>query len=94
MKEVEIDGVIYILEKNYKDAFDISVIEERYTDYFKTFDYVFGDFSYDKLRLKGFYDDKSKNARKINKISGLDNYIRDYCSYECRYFLLKKKKSA
>lgn len=92
MEKIELDGQVYTLEKNYKDAFDISIVKEKYTDYFKPFDYIFGDFSYDKLRLKGFYEEKSKNARKINKISGLDSYIKDYCSYECRYFLLKKKK--
>lgn len=94
MKEIKINGIVYELEKNYKDAFEISIVTEKYTDYFKVFDYVFGDFSYDKLRLKGFYDDRNKNAKKINKISGLDNYIKNYCSYECRYFLLKKKKVA
>ena len=94
MKEIKINGIVYELEKNYKDAFEISIVTEKYTDYFKVFDYVFGDFSYDKLRLKGFYDDRNKNAKKINKISGLDNDIKNYCSYECRYFLLKKKKVA
>lgn len=92
MVNIEIDGNCYEVIKNYKDAFSLEEFQNKYTEYFRNFDYIFGDFSYDKLRLKGYYEDNGKQAKKINKISGLSNYIKDYCSYECRYFLLKKKK--
>lgn len=82
----------YELIKNYKDAFDLSLIEEKYTDYFDSFDYIFCDFSYDKIRIKGFYEYNSKLATEINDIKIIENYIKNYCSYECRYFLLKKLK--
>ena len=58
---------------------------------FDDFDYVLGDYAYSKLRLKGFYDSENKKASKINDISGLDDYIKDYCAYDCGYFLLKKE---
>lgn len=92
MKTIEVNETVYELEKNYKKAFELEIFLSRFTDYFQDFDYIFGDFSYDKLRLKGFYDDSNKNAKSLNKISTLDEYIKNYCSYECRYFLLKKKK--
>ena len=92
MKNILINNKEYLLEKNYKDAFDLSVVKEMCTDYFDNYDYIFGDYSYDKLRLKGFYNSNNKSVRKINDIKGLDSYIKDYCSYECRYFLLKKVK--
>lgn len=82
----------YELIKNYKNGFDATLLADKYTDYFENFDYIFGDFSYDKLRLKGFCDSKNSMVRDINNIELLENYISNYCSYECRYFLLKKLK--
>lgn len=93
MKKVEINGFTYNLEKNYKEAFDEDSFKELCTEYFNDFDYIFGDYSYDKLRLKGFYEENSKNVKKINNIKTLDDYIKNYCSFECRYFLLHKEKS-
>lgn len=94
MKKVKIGNVSYTLEKNYKDAFIEDDFKELCTDYFNDFDYIFGDYSYDKLRLKGFYEEKNKNVKEINNIRSLDNYIKNYCSFECRYFLLHKEKNS
>lgn len=81
----------YELERNYKDGFQEEAFLERYTDYFQEFDYIFGDYSYDRLRLKGFYHSGNPNCRQINDIRYLEKYIQNYCAFECRYFLLKKK---
>ncbi len=92
MKKIEINNINYILEKDYKDAFDYDDVSNLCTDYFSEFDYIFGDYSYSKLRLKGFYESNNKKAKSINDIKILDDYINNYCSYECRYFLLHKEK--
>lgn len=91
MKKVIINNKNYEVEKDYKDAFDLDEVTELCTDYFDEFDYIFGDYSYSKLRLKGFYDSKNKKAKSINDISGLEDYIKNYCSYDCKYFLLRKE---
>jgi len=83
----------YELIKEYKDAFNLEEVASLATEYFKGFDYILGDYAYNKLRLKGFYDDNNKKATEINKYSYIDEYINKYCAYECRYFILKKKKS-
>lgn len=83
----------YELVKEYKDAFNISDVEVLFTEYFDDFDYILGDYSYNKLRLKGFYCNDSKNARDINRYDYIDEYIKKYCAYECRYFILKKLKN-
>lgn len=88
--EIELGNYTYLVEKNYKDGFDADLVIDKYTDYFEPFDYIFGDFSYDKLRLKGFYKHSNPNATEINDIDGLNNYIKNHCAYECRYFLLEK----
>lgn len=80
----------YSLEKNYRDGYEEEAFLEKVTDYFEEFDYIFGDWAYGKLRLKGFNDSKNKNFNEINDIKKLDEYIENNCAYGCKYFLLKK----
>ena len=88
MKTIKINDKEYSLEKNYKDGFDLTEVTNKITEYFDEYDYIFGDWSYGKLRLKGFKE--GKKANNINNIKDLDNYIKNYCSYECKYLLLKR----
>lgn len=82
----------YELIKEYKDAFDVEEVNGLFTDYFYDYDYILGDYAYNKLRLKGFYDDHNKKAKDINKFSYIDEYVKNYCAYDCRYFILKRIK--
>ncbi len=95
MKIIKYKDKEYELVKNYKDGFNQEDFDNlvKETDYFDEYDYIFGDYSYSKLRLKGFYESNNKKVKDINDIKILDKYIKDYCSYECRYFLLKKNKN-
>ena len=90
MKKVQINTQEYEIVKNKDDCFSLEEVLEKVTDYFDTYDYIFGDYAYDKLRLKGFNDSTSQNVRDINNIKNLDSYIEKYCAYGARYFLLKK----
>lgn len=87
-----LDNNEYELIENYKDGFDLDALKEKYTDYFENYDYIFGDWSYGKLRLKGFCDKINKNCNRINDIKYKDKYIKELCSYDCKYFLIKKVK--
>lgn len=89
-KNVKINDIEYELLRNDRDCFDIDIVSEKITDYFDDYDYILGDYAYDKLRLKGFCDSNNKNANMINDIKTVDDYIRDYCSYGAKVFLLKK----
>lgn len=89
MKQYEINGILYELVSD-DNCFSTDIVKEYLTDYFYEFDYVFGDFSGDKVRLKGFYDTKNKKVKKYNDISYLDNYKNDYCNIGAKTFLLKK----
>lgn len=88
--EYEINGNKYIIDKDENNVFDYNEVKELMTDYFIDYDYVFGDITYNKLRLKGFCDGKNKKCNKINNISLLDDYLKNYCAYNCKWFLLKK----
>ncbi len=80
----------YTIKKNYRDGFNEEVVKDHVTDYFYDYDYIFGDWAYGKLRLKGFYNSNNKKVKAINNINNLDSYIKDNCAYDCRYFLLEK----
>jgi len=83
----------YELFKDEEKAFDLEEVNNLFTDYFLPYDYVLGDYAYGKLRLKGFYDQKNKKVNKINNFKDIDEYIKKYCSYNCKYFILKKQKN-
>lgn len=88
--DIEVNNKKYELIKNYKDAFDKEEFLSKCTDYFYDYDYIVGDIAYGKLRLKGFYDEKSKKVKKINNYKNLDNYLKNYCANDCKYFIVKK----
>lgn len=90
MKKYKYNDIEYELIKDYKGGFENSAVLEKLTDYFILFDYVLGDWSYGKLRLKGFCDKENTNYKQINDIKNVDDYIKNHCSYECKYFILKK----
>jgi uncharacterized protein YutD len=90
--EIVINEIKYKVVKNYREGFDEEEVKTRMTDYFEGYDYVFGDWAYGKLRLKGFYNKDNKKVNKINNIEDLDKYIKENCAYDCKYFLLEKEK--
>ena len=92
MKKIVINDIEYEIIRNDKDCINKEELEEKITDYFDDYDYIMGDFAYDKVRLKGYFDSLNKKAKKINDIKYLDDYIENYCSYGARIFVLKKLK--
>ena len=80
----------YKLIKNYRDAFDIEDVKDKVTDYYSDYDYIVGDIAYNKLRLKGFYNEKNKKVKELNNIKNLDNYLKEFCAPDCKYFVLEK----
>ena len=80
----------YEIIKDNREGYVKEEFINRYTDYFKEFDYIVGDWSYGKLRLKGFYEDNNKKSTKINKIGNLDKYLEENCAVGCKYFVAKR----
>ena len=80
----------YKLIENYRECFEKKEFLERVTDYFKSYDYIVGDYAYGKLRLKGFNKKSNQNLNKINDFTNIEKYIKENCAYECKYFILEK----
>ena len=82
--------VDFKLIENHQEAFDLEMMENRYTDYLLKYDYIVGDISYEKLRLRGFYEDYRKGIPVDMKISNLEDYLVEYCSFGCQYFVFER----
>jgi len=89
-KDIELNNISYKILKNYRDGFNIEAITERYTEYFEPYDYILGDWSYGKLRLKGFYKKENLKCRDLNSFENIETYIKTNCAYDCRYFVIEK----
>ncbi|HHT38065.1 MAG TPA: YutD family protein [Mollicutes bacterium] len=89
-KVVTINNQTYKIIENYKDGYNEEELKSKLTDYFYDYDYILGDWAYGKLRLKGFYDPKNKKAKDLNNYKYIQKYIKNYCAYECKYFIAKR----
>lgn len=87
---ISINDNNYEIIKNEREALNMEILREKLTDYFDEYDYIVGDWAYGKLRLKGFNDKNNKNYNQINDASKIETYIKDYCAYGCKYFIIKR----
>lgn len=85
-----IDNLKFELIDSRGDALDEVAITERWNEVLNRYDFIVGDWGYDSLRLKGFFDDKNSKASYDNKISTVKDYLEEYCNFGCRYFILKR----
>ena len=71
----EVDGIIYELIYNFKDAFQKEWFEEKLVDVLKNKPYIVGDISHDKPK----------------NINNLEDYILEYCNFGAPFFVVKKR---
>lgn len=91
MEKITLEENTYEIITDYKNGYNEEELKNKYTDYFKNYDYVVGDWAYGKLRLKGFYEKNNKNCSEINNIDNLDKYLKENCAFDCSYFVAKRK---
>ncbi|WP_125705410.1 YutD family protein [Lacticaseibacillus daqingensis] len=87
---VTIDDRRYQLKVNHKLAFDRERFAARYTEILDKYDYIVGDWGYDQLRLRGFYQNDNRRANKDQLIRTLEDYLYEYCNFGCAYFVLAR----
>ncbi len=91
-KKIKLENKIYLIIENKNDCLNLEELTLKYTDYFYDYDYILGDYAYNKLRLKGFCSKNNSKFNKINDINLKDSYLKDNCVFNCNYFLIKKVK--
>lgn len=88
--ELTVDDIHYKIVANHKEGFQLESFAKRYCDILAPYDYIVGDWGYDQLRLKGFYQAKNPRAPKELRISTVDDYLLEYCNFGCAYFILER----
>ncbi len=90
MKIIETTVGSFELVQNYKESFDIVKFQERYVDeVYDKYDYIVGDVSSEVLRLKGFYEDISKER----SLKDIPIHLAESCNYNVAYYILKRVKT-
>lgn len=77
---------------DHKDGWNPEAFRGRYSEVLDRYDYIVGDWGYSQLRLKGFYRDNHPKVNRDTAISGMVDYINEYCNFGCAYFVLHKLK--
>ncbi|GKT03448.1 YutD family protein [Furfurilactobacillus entadae] len=83
-----INGHPYELVTNFHDAFDVHKFAERYSTVLSKYDFIVGDWGFDQLRLKGFYVADKENVPVSQTVTGIQDYLYEYCNFGCAYFVL------
>lgn len=88
----QINHLTYEILENYREGFNEEAFRGRYSEILNKYDYIVGDWGYNQLRLRGFFDDQNQKATYDTKISTLKEYLYEYCNFGCAYFVLRKVK--
>ncbi len=80
----------YKLLVNYRDGFDAERLGERYSDVLAKYDYVVGDWGYEQLRLKGFFETNNRKVTADQRIDTLEDYLYEFCNFGCAYFVIER----
>lgn len=83
----------YTLEHEHKNGWNAELFKERYSEVLERYDYIVGDWGYNQLRLRGFYQEGHPRATKDTAISSLVDYLNEYCNFGCAYFVLRKTEA-
>ncbi|MBM7661431.1 uncharacterized protein YutD [Bacillus mesophilus] len=89
---IEINNVSFEIIEDYREGFNEEAFRNRYSEILNRYDFIVGDWGYNQLRLRGFFDDQNQKATYDTKISTLREYLYEYCNFGCAYFVLRKVK--
>mgnify|MGYP002640056638 CR=1 FL=1 len=67
--------------KDYKEALEIKIFNERYVEYLDKYKYIVGDYSADMLRFKGFSEESKQT---------IPDYLMESATPNAPYFVLKR----
>lgn len=79
----------YRLIKEYRDALDLELLKKKFDPYLEKYDFIVGDVSSEKLRLKGFYRSDSEKINIDKRYALVDDYLQEYLNPGVAYFILE-----
>jgi uncharacterized protein YutD len=87
---IHIGGKTYELVTEHKNAWNFEVFRDRYSEVLERYDYIVGDWGYNQLRLRGFFNENHPKVTKESSISALQDYLNEYCNFGCAYFIIER----
>ncbi|CAM4315358.1 YutD family protein [Paenibacillus alkaliterrae] len=87
---IHIGGKTYEIVHENRNGWNAEAFRDRYSEVLERYDFIVGDWGYNQLRLKGFFRDNHQKATKDSNLSGMPDYINEYCNFGCAYFVLEK----
>lgn len=90
---IHIAGKTFEVIVNHKDGWNAEAFRDRYSEVLDRYDYIIGDWGYSQLRLKGFFKDNNPKSTKETAMSGLNDYLHEYCNFGCAYFVLHRTEN-
>lgn len=84
-----LNGHPYQLLMNYRDGFDGEELAKRFSNILSKYDYIVGDWGYQQLRLRGFYDSSSPLFEANRGFDRIQDYLYEDCNFGCAYFVVK-----
>ncbi|USS91219.1 YutD family protein [Fructilactobacillus carniphilus] len=85
---LNINGHVYTIETNVRDAFDLGEFSNRFNPIFTHYDYIVGDWGYGQLRLAGFYRD-DRNVSEDLRYRTIQDYLVEVANLGTNYFIIK-----
>lgn len=83
-----LNGHPYELVKEYRDGFNGEELAKRFSNILSKYDYIVGDWGYDQLRLKGFYDKSNPQFNPEQGVDTIEDYLYEDCNFGCAYFII------
>lgn len=90
--KVMINDKMYLIKRNFRDAFDLEGFKHRFADILLEYDYIVGDYSGDLLRMRGFYEEGRHNAPLDQTINHLEDYLMESVNFGAPYFVLEREE--
>ncbi|MGM9907753.1 YutD family protein [Limosilactobacillus sp.] len=83
-----LNGHPYELVKEYRDGFNGLELAKRFSNILSKYDYIVGDWGYDQLRLRGFYDNGNPQFNPEQGVDTIEDYLYEDCNFGCAYFII------
>lgn len=80
---IETENGLFELIKNHKEGFEVEAFNQRYVDYLDKYEFIVGDISAEKLRLKGFFK---------KEVELIPDFLMESAVPNAPYYVLKRIK--
>lgn len=82
----------YTIVADEHGSFDLDRFTDRFSMILSKYDYILGDWGYDQLRLRGFYDSQNPLYHPERRVETIQDYLYEQCNFGCDYFVIHNEE--